>query len=327
MTYSNNAGKNYSRFFFFAGVAALFLQCSPKPLTNSEQLSDYKIAYNILHDKENDDYEVFSMNPDGTGKKNISNSPGVDWVYYAYGDKIYFISDRDTCHRCYFLYETNAEGENIRKVTDYRLADSWMGSRFNGSELVIRPWSKLDSAFYIINIKTGELVSRVNPGLPYQSDPVFSPDGKQIVFRGSYSKFTKDRPHVDELFIINADGTGIRQLTEYPKADTTAKWHNYHAGPPFWDPNKGIISYMSKQNGKYNIFTVKPDGSNSQRLFPDETLNESYHAWSPGGNWITVELKNEEDNYDIYLVKKDGTGKVRLTDDPTLEQAPVFVRK
>jgi TolB protein len=305
-------------------LAACSRQLFQNPKT--EDLNSYKIAYNVLHDQEKDDYEVFAMNPDGTGKKNISNSPGVDWVYYAWKDKVYFISDRDTCHRCYFLYETNAEGGNIRKVTDYRLADSWMGSRFNGKELIIRPWGKLDSVFYIINIKTGKLVSKVNPGLPYQTDPIFSPDGKQIVFRGSHSKFSKDRTHLDELFIINADGTGLRQLTTYPATDSTAEWHNYHAGPPFWEQDGNFISYISKQNGKYTIFAVKADGK-TQRMFPGETMSEGWHAWSPAGGWIAVEMKNGEDNYDIYLMKKDGTGKVRLTDDPTFEQAPVFVRK
>ncbi len=71
---------------------------------------------------------------------------------------------------------------------------------------------------------------------------------------------------------------------------------------------------------------MTPDGK-VQRKFPGETQSEGWHAWSPGGNWIAVEMKNEEDNYGVYLMKKDGTGKVRLTDDPTHEQAPVFVRK
>ena len=318
-------------FIAIAGAGAaffLFQNCTPGKQTASKQelLSNYKIAYNVFLNEEKDDYEVFVMNPDGTGKKNISNSPGVEWVYFAHGDKIYFISDRDTCHRCYFLYETNAEGENIRKVTDYRLDDSWMSSRFDGKELIIRPWGKLDSAFYIINIQSGKLVSRVRADLPYQTDPVFSPDGKQIVFRGSYSKFTKDRTHFDELFIMNADGTGLRQLTTYPASDTTAEWHAYHAGPPVWEPNGGFISFISKQQGKYSIFAMTPDGK-PQRKFPGEIQNEGWHAWSPGGNWIAVEMTDAENNYDIYLMKKDGMGKVRLTDNPMYEQAPVFVRR
>ena len=286
----------------------------------------YKIAYNVFLDEENDNYEVFSMNTDGTEKINISNHPGVDWVYYAFGDKVYFISDRDTCYRCFFLYETNAKGENIRQVSAVQLNDSWMGSRKNGQEMVVRPSSKLDSAFYIINLK-GDILQKIYPGLPYLNDPVFSPDGNQVVFRGAHEKFKKDRKKPDELFLINTDGGGLKQLTHFPESDTTAEWHNYHAGPPQWNENTGFISYMSKQNGKYSIFFIKPEGGTAQRLLPNETMTESYHAWSPGGDWLVIEMKNEEGNYDIYLMDKKGEIKIRLTESERLEQAPVFVKK
>jgi hypothetical protein len=51
-------------------------------------LNDYRIAYNVYYDTANGNYEIFSMKADGSDKKNISNSPGIDWVYYAYKDKI-----------------------------------------------------------------------------------------------------------------------------------------------------------------------------------------------------------------------------------------------
>ena len=50
-----------------------------------------------------------------------------------------FISGRDTCRRCYLLYEMDADGGNLRKVSDIRLADSWMSSRKDGTELIVTP--------------------------------------------------------------------------------------------------------------------------------------------------------------------------------------------
>lgn len=316
------------KFFLLQSLLALFLfaGCDSHPVENQDQTEDLghlKIAYNILLDGENDNYEVFVMNPDGSDKKNISNWKGVDWVYYAYGDKIYFISDRDTCHRCYFLYETDTEGASFRKVADIRLNDSWMSTRKNGREMIIRPWSKQDSAFYIINLE-GEVLSKIYPDLPYLNDPFFSPDGNQIVFRGSRSKFTRDRTHFDELFLMEADGSGLTQLTEYPAADTSAEWHSYHAGPPFWEPNGNFISYISMQKGNYSLFRINPDGSGLHQITAD-TLNEGWHAWSPGGDWLVMDVKDKEGNYDIYLADKDGNMINRLTSDTTYEQAPVFV--
>jgi TolB protein len=45
---------------------------------------------------EKDNYEIYSMNMDGTGRKNITSTPGVEWVYYAYKDKVYYVSDKDS---------------------------------------------------------------------------------------------------------------------------------------------------------------------------------------------------------------------------------------
>ncbi|MBK8142359.1 MAG: hypothetical protein IPK57_16245 [Chitinophagaceae bacterium] len=94
--------------------------------------TQYKILYNVLEDREKDNYEIYSMNMDGSDKKNITNTPGVEWVYYAYKDRVYYISDKDTCHRCYFLYEMDAEGNNKRKVTSLQVEDSWM-SRYDNA--------------------------------------------------------------------------------------------------------------------------------------------------------------------------------------------------
>jgi hypothetical protein len=35
------------------------------------------------------------MNMDGTGQKNITNTPGVECIYFAYKDKLYYLSDKD----------------------------------------------------------------------------------------------------------------------------------------------------------------------------------------------------------------------------------------
>jgi len=96
------------------------------------QKKQYKIVFNVLEDREKDNYDIYSMNMDGSDRKNITNTPGVEWVYYAYEDKVYYISDKDTCHRCYFLYEMDAEGNSKRKISNLQLEDSWM-SRYDNA--------------------------------------------------------------------------------------------------------------------------------------------------------------------------------------------------
>lgn len=285
-----------------------------------------KIAYNVLFDEEKDNYEIFAMNLDGSGKKNISNSPGVDWVYYAHEDKLYFISDRDTTHRMYFLYEMDAEGNNIRKICPFRLEDSWLGSRKNGTEFVVSGRKDgLRYTLYIINARGDVLRQLTDDTTQYFNDPMFTPDGKQIVYR--YKERRRDTTLTDELWVMNDDGTNRRQLTHYPVSDTTARWHDYHAGPPRWQPRANRISFPAKRNGRYSLFTIKPDGTDFRQLTSDGH-NQLWHDWSPDGSLLVYDgWETGSRSYRIFLADADGGKPRQLTGEFRVEQAPVFVRK
>ena len=288
---------------------------------NSEK--QYKIAYNVLYDEEADDYEIFTMNTDGSEQKNISNWKGVDWVYYACKNKIYFVSDRDTTHRVFFLYEMDVDGENVRKVTDFRVADCWISGRNKCTELIVKPHSTVDSVFYLINLKDqGRQI--IKPDLAYFHDPCFSPDGKQIVFRGAKERFSGNQGFDDELYLMNDDGSGLKQLTEYPESDNTAEWFDYRAGPPVWyQENK--ISYASKQDSSYSIFSINTDGSDLLQLTSTEK-SQVYHSWTPDGTKMVFEQSsNDYENYDIYILDIETNSVRQLTDDAIAQQAPVFV--
>lgn len=320
--------KHLSALGFFGILNACnFGGSSPDNRQESSNDQNYAIVYNVLVDSENDDYDVFMVNLDGSGKKNITNHPDVAWTYNAVAEKVLFISDRDTCNRCYFLYEMDADGGNIRKITDFQLRDSWISSRKSGAELIVNPHKKVDSLFYIID-REGEILQKVNPQLVYHNDPAFSPDGTQIVFRGATKAFKKDNGYLDELYIMKDDGTGLKKLTQYPTGDTTAQWYNYHAGPPRWHPNENFISYQSMQEGKYSLYAITPDGSRNWKLteYPEP---EGWHDWSPDGKWLTIGTQNEEQSqYDILLMNWE-TREVRKLTDTTyqFQQAPAFVVK
>lgn len=307
------------KLFFFLIIFAPFAYGQ---FSTPKELRDYKIAYNVLLDKEKDNYEIFAMNPDGSGKKNISNWKGVDWVYTSFGNKIYFVSDRDTSHRKYFLYEMDADGNNVRRISKFLVADSWQGVRKNGTEFVVS--SNKDhkrNELYRIDNNGNELQRLTNDTLN-DNDPIFSPDGNKIVFR------SKRDTKYDELWMMNADGTDLHRLTYYPEEDTTAFIHSYHAGPPFWEPNGNFISYISNQKSNTNIFLIGPDGKNNRRFSSLDTLREGWHGWSPDGNYVAVECSDTENKkFSIYLFNKHGKILSQLTNEHRLEQAPVFVRK
>ncbi|KAA3611031.1 MAG: hypothetical protein D8M58_13705 [Calditrichaeota bacterium] len=306
--------KTYFILFLF-----FFFGCS------SNSKTEYKIVYNVGYDIEADDYEIFIMDMDGSNKKNISNWKGVDWVYHAHKNKIFFISDRDTTHRFYYLYEMDINGQNVRKISKFRLRDSWLDSRKNGQELIVSPHKSVDSVFYLIDLD-GKILQKVSTGLPYNSDPCFSPDGKQIVFRGATKKSKREKGFIDELYLINDEGKALKQLTHYPPNDTTAEWYAYKAGTPRWNSKENFISYQSKQNGSYKLFAVTPDGK-KQWLLTSSDKEEGWHDWSSDGQWLAVEIFDAgQSQFDIALIDWQ-TKNMKILTDTTYkyQQAPVFV--
>ncbi|MBK8088024.1 MAG: hypothetical protein IPK31_08800 [Chitinophagaceae bacterium] len=307
------------KLFFLCNLAAL---CTG---TFSQQ-SSYKVVFNVLEDREKDNYDIYSMNMDGTGRKNISNTPGVEWVYYAYENKVYFISDRDTCHRCYFLYEMDAEGNNVRKISNLQLEDSSMSSRKKGTEMIVTGRiEKLRPQLFLLNLGTGSYKQLSYDTVSYKNDPLFLPSGNEIVLR--YRPDRKLRqPVFDELWMVDIYGKPIRQLTFFPAADTTTAWFDYHAGPPQWNSKYQFISYLSRQNKQTQIYAFTLNCSKQWQITKDE-LSSGYHAWSPDGEWLVMDRStNDGKDFDIYLMQY-ATGKItRLTNDIKTEQAPVFVK-
>lgn len=291
----------------------------------------YKIVYNVLEDKATGNYEIYSMNMDGSQPKKLTHTPGVEWAYYAYKDKVYFVSDADTCKRCYFLYEMDANGHQKRKVSELQLEDSYMGSNNRGRQLlVLGKTGKIGGPqLFLINLKDGSYKQISFDTLSSKRDPIILPGGKEMVLAYRPNKqLRKTVP--EELWKMNLDGSNAVQLTFFPIADSSTKWYEYHAGPPQWNNRYGFISYMSRQNGQHQIFGVKPNVAISNKAaqwqITHGEMGSGWHSWSSDGQWLAMDKTNKaETSYDIYLMNY-ATGKtIQLTNGPVIEQAPVIV--
>lgn len=305
-------------------ITLVGVSCGPDPDMKQTKVT-YRIAYNVLLNDSTENYEVFIMDLNGENNQNLTNWDGVEWTYVAHGDDIYFISDKDTAYRNYFLYKMKPDGSGKKRISDVRLADSWQSTRKQGTEIIVMPHRSVDTAFYILDT-TGTRIKRLPIQFPQYGDPVFSPDGSQIVFRASPLPFKRGLSRGDELYRMNADGSDVMQLTRYPPSDTTAAWHRYHAGPPRWNAGENFITYQSWQNGKYALYAIDPDGTN-QRKLTDLEWNEGWHDWSPDGRYLAIEIfDTEQTQFHIGLMDWRTKEFKVLTDSTyTYQQAPVFV--
>lgn len=315
-------------FYSLLGIFACNTSRSDKKTVSLEpdMKEKYRIVYTKLMNDEFTEYDIFSMNVDGSDQRNLTNMPGIEWAYYSEGNRVYFVSDKDTTSRTYFLYEMDAYGNNVRKINNFKLADSWVSSRNNRSEFLVTAAgpSYFDCEIWLID-SNGNKLKQLTENSIRDTDPAFSPDGSKIAFRSSRGDDPKGH---EEIWVMDDDGRNLKQLTFYPESQTPPSRSLYKAGPPVWSPDGNWIAFISYRNGRYNIYRVKPDGSEFGRLTNND-MQEGYFSWSPNGKQIVFETQfgpKDSENIDIYMMDVDGSNLKQLTSSDAFEQSPVFVR-
>ena len=120
------------------------------------------------------------------------------------------------------------------------------------------------------------------------------------------------------LFVMNADGTDNRQLTE-GGSDTADDLS------PSWSPDGTRIAFSSSRPGGFpQIFVVAPDGSAMKRLTNGDQIDGN-PSWSPDGTRIAFDRCCTAGSADIWTVNADGSGETDLTPGPDDETRSVLV--
>jgi Tol biopolymer transport system component len=130
-------------------------------------------------------------------------------------------------------------------------------------------------------------------------DPVWSPDGRRILFR------TLVPGNAFVLSVVNADGTDRRVLMRRASETT-----------PAWSPDGRRIAMMryapraAPPHGYTGLlYVIEADGSGMRLLA--RNVDEGYLAWSPDGRRIAF-VRERAGTHDVYVTRTDGTGTRRL---------------
>ncbi len=187
-----------------------------------------------------DGYDIIRAQPDGSNPKPLTNAPGYDAEATIAADgRIVFTSVRDGDME---IYSMNGDGSNVRRLT-----------------------------------------RRPGP----DGGPFYSPDGKQIVFRGrplspgqeldDYKSLLGKalwRPTMLELYVMNSDGSNLRQITKLGAASFA---------PYFHPDGKRIIFSSNKDDPKgrdFDLYLINVDGSGLERVTYNETF-DGFPMFSP----------------------------------------------
>lgn len=153
----------------------------------------------------------------------------------------------------------------------------------------------------------GGKAQRIVNGNRTTTGAAWSPDGKRIAYAQAQGEGT-------QIFVANADGSGVQQLTD------TAAFINTS---PAWSPDGKRIAFVSNRMGNPQIFVMNADGSGVQRLTYQGKYNQT-PAWSPRGDTIAFTARDERNAFDVFLVDVGTRKLTRLTQGQGNNEEPTF---
>jgi Tol biopolymer transport system component len=121
----------------------------------------------------------------------------------------------------------------------------------------------------------------------------YSPDGTRVVFMNNY-----DGDY--EICVMNADGTGVKQLTTNSAVDAY----------PSWSPDSSTIAFTSNRDGDFDVYVMSADGSGQTNITSDDKWDDDFPRWSPDGRFIAIET-DRYGGVSAELITSDG--KVQAT--------------
>lgn len=259
--------------------------------------------------------QIFMMSVAGTvgqAPQRISTGKGrTTCAYFLPGDKeILYASTHlgaDTCpptpprkvegkyvwpiFDTYDIFVADLRGNFNRQLTNSKGYDAEATVAPDGKKIVFTSTRSGDLELWTMNIDGSDPKQLTNT-LGYDGGAFFSPDSKRIVWRASrpstpeeqknYTDLLKKglvEPSALEIFVANADGSDVRQVTQLGKANWAPSWH------PSGEKIIFASNHLGETGRQFNLFLVNVDGTGLEQISFDQTF-DAFPMFSPDGKKV-----------------------------------------
>lgn len=245
------------------------------------------------------DYEIYTINPDGTGLTALTANVGAtdrQPAWSADGTQLVYTSTADGGDSD--IWRMNADGSGQTQLTFNGVEEGSPDWSPDGTQIVFNSLADGDWEIYTMNAADGSGLSQITTNGIFDCCATYSPDGSTFAFqRGGY-----------DIWSMNVDGTGATQLSFPPPS--------YSVGPT-WAPDGSRILFardFGYGSGWAEIFAMNPDGTALLNLTNTCCYWESDATYSPDGAQIAFISNKAEGHpyFDLYMMNADGSGYASL---------------
>ena len=219
-----------------------------------------KIAFSTYF-PENDNYDIFIMNDDGTNKENLTNTLSYEKYpqFSPDGSFIIYQGWQKGKMEIFFLGLLDKNNVNITRNVKYNDILSH-GNAFSpdGQSIVFASDRDGNRNIYLMNIN-GSDVKQLTSDESNDYEPVFSPDGQSIIF-------TSERDGNKEIYSIDPETKDLNNLTNSPGDD----WN-----PRFYPDGQKIV-FQSTRDGNWEIYMMSLDGRGQKNLSNHPSTDYSF---------------------------------------------------
>ena len=243
------------------------------------------------------DLDIFVINADGSGRANLTNSPGRDAVpaWSPEGSRVAFTSRRTGDSEILVMGD---DGTAQLNLTNHPGSDQHPTWSPDGGRIAFG--SDRDGQFdvWVMNAD-GSGVTNLSNNPTFDNYPDWSPDGALIAFHS-------DRTGQHDIWVMNADGSGQRDLSDNPGAADSG---------PAWSPDGTRIAFVSDRDGNLEIFVMSADGSEQTQLtFTDPGGVNRWPAWSPDGGSVIFNSNRDGLGWNLWRMELATGALTNLTE-------------